>query len=272
MSLAIFGIDNSGLSLGITFAILALVAIWIALVVFTFSDAKRRISDPFLIGCATAASLFPFVGTVVYTILRPPEYLDDIRERETEMKAAETRVRHLNANSCRKCGFPAEPDFIRCPACRTRLREPCPSCSRPVGLKWRVCAYCEHTLIESKRPSSSGRTTSRSTSKSAPSERGSGSSASPKTVRPTRKAPTAKVASKEPTAAKPRRRSSSPETDANAEAPVRKQRAPRAGKPGESTGRETSSGRQRLVVSDEDLSGETINGGQSEPTGKTEDA
>mgnify|MGYP006197172745 CR=1 FL=1 len=32
--------------------------------------------------CATAASLFPFVGTIVYLIVRPPEYLDDVRERE----------------------------------------------------------------------------------------------------------------------------------------------------------------------------------------------
>ena len=28
------------------------------------------------------ALVFPFVGALVYTILRPPEYLDDVRERE----------------------------------------------------------------------------------------------------------------------------------------------------------------------------------------------
>ncbi len=157
MPLAIFGIDNTGINLGITFLILALVAIWIALIVFTFSDARRRISDPFLIGCATAASFFPYVGTIVYTILRPPEFLDDVNERETEMKSSETRLRHLDAHSCRKCGFPTEADFVRCPACRTRLKEACPSCDRPVGLKWKVCPYCEHTLIESKRSKSGAR-------------------------------------------------------------------------------------------------------------------
>jgi len=157
MPLAIFGIDNTGINLGVTFLILALIAIWIALIVFTFSDARRRISDPFLIGCATAASFFPYVGTIVYTILRPPEFLDDVNERETEMKSSETRLRHLNAHSCRKCGFPTEADFVRCPACRTRLKEACPSCDRPVGLKWKVCPYCEHTLIESKRSRSSSK-------------------------------------------------------------------------------------------------------------------
>jgi hypothetical protein len=152
MPLAIFGIENTALSLAVTLAILILVAIWIALVVFTFTDSRRRIADPFLVGCATAASFFPFVGTIVYTILRPPEFLEDVRERETEVKADETRLRHLEFNSCHKCGFPAQTDFVRCPACRTRLKQPCESCSRPVGIKWKVCPYCEHTRIEAFLP------------------------------------------------------------------------------------------------------------------------
>ena len=58
-------------------------------------DVRRRPPahrDPMLVGCATAASLFPFVGTIVYMIVRPPEYLDDVRERELEMQAAEARL------------------------------------------------------------------------------------------------------------------------------------------------------------------------------------
>ncbi|MDQ2622213.1 MAG: zinc ribbon domain-containing protein, partial [Actinomycetota bacterium] len=70
MPLAIFGIENTALNLVVTILILVLVAVWLSIIVFTFSDARRRISDPFLVGCATASSLFPFVGTIVYTILR----------------------------------------------------------------------------------------------------------------------------------------------------------------------------------------------------------
>jgi hypothetical protein len=166
MPLAIFGIDNTALNLAVTLVILMLVAIWIALIVFTFTDARRRIADPFLVGCATAASFFPFVGTLVYSILRPPEFLDDIRERETEINESEVRLRHLKHNSCHKCGSPVESDFIRCPACRTRLKEPCPSCSKPVGLNWKVCPYCETTLIAPKRSSRSGSSSKRSKSES----------------------------------------------------------------------------------------------------------
>ncbi len=174
MPLAIFGIGNTALNLVVTILILVLVAIWLALIVFTFTDARRRISDPFLVGCATAASLFPFIGTLVYSILRPPELLEDVRERETEIRESEIRLRHLEHNSCHKCGAPTESDFLRCPSCRTRLKQPCPQCSRPVGLDWKLCPYCEKTLIAPRRSSRSGsrgggRTASgsRSTSRSA---------------------------------------------------------------------------------------------------------
>ncbi|MGK2956032.1 MAG: zinc ribbon domain-containing protein [Solirubrobacterales bacterium] len=155
MPLAIFGIENTAMNLAATLAILTLVAIWLALIVYTFTDARRRIADPFLIGCATAASLFPFVGTMVYTILRPPEFLEDVRERETEVRAAEVRLRHLEGHSCHKCGFPTEADFMRCPSCRTRLKDECPTCSKPVGLDWKLCPYCETQLVAPKRSSRS---------------------------------------------------------------------------------------------------------------------
>src|SRR5438034_577141 len=89
--LAYFGIESSGLNLVVDLLILFLVVLYLSLVYWTYTDARRRIVDPMLIGCATAASLFPFVGTVVYMVLRPPEYLEDVRERALEMHAAEAR-------------------------------------------------------------------------------------------------------------------------------------------------------------------------------------
>jgi len=54
--------------------------LWLALVFWTYKDAKRRIDDPVLVGVSIVTALvFPFVGALVYTILRPPEYLDDGR-------------------------------------------------------------------------------------------------------------------------------------------------------------------------------------------------
>src|SRR5262245_20120038 len=152
MSLAIFGITNSGLNLAATLFLLMLVVLWLALIVYTYLDARRRISDPFLVACATVASFFPFIGTAVYAIVRPPEYLEDAHERELEIKAAELRVRQLREQSCPHCEFPVERNYMRCPNCQKRLKDPCPSCGKPVDPRWGLCPYCETNLGGGERP------------------------------------------------------------------------------------------------------------------------
>jgi hypothetical protein len=148
MALAIFGINNGGLNLVVNLLVLMLVVVWLALIVYTYLDARRRISDPFLVGCATLASFIPYLGTVIYAIVRPPEFLEDAHERELEIEAAELRVRQLKEASCPGCGFPVERDYLRCPQCQKRLKEPCPGCGKPVDRRWALCPYCETALRE----------------------------------------------------------------------------------------------------------------------------
>jgi hypothetical protein len=140
---ALFGIDSSGLNLAVNLVLLCLAVIWVALVYWTYADARRRITDPMLVGCATAASLFPFVGTMVYLIVRPPEYLEDVRERELEMQAAEARLHEHGLHLCPHCDYEVEKDFLRCPSCLRKLKDACRSCGRPLDPLWKVCPYCE---------------------------------------------------------------------------------------------------------------------------------
>jgi Double zinc ribbon len=140
---AYFGIESSGLNLVIDLLILFVVVVYLSLIYWTYADARRRILDPMLVGCATAASLFPFVGTIVYMILRPPEYLEDVRERELEMHAAEARLHELDHALCPYCDYRIERDFICCPSCLRKLKERCVSCSRPLDQAWTICPYCE---------------------------------------------------------------------------------------------------------------------------------
>jgi len=146
MALAIFGITNSALNLVATLFVLMLVVLWLALIVYTYLDARRRISDPFLVACATVASFFPYIGTAVYAIVRPPEFLEDAHERELEIKAAELKVRQLREQTCPNCEYPVERNYLRCPNCQRRLKDPCPTCSKPVDPRWGLCPYCETAL------------------------------------------------------------------------------------------------------------------------------
>ena len=143
--LAIFGIHNDALNRVVSLLILFLVVIWLALIYWTYSDAKRRIGDPMLVGCATLCSLFPFLGTIVYLIVRPPEYLEDARERELEIAAAEARLAELE-QGCPYCGFRVEDTFLRCPSCLRRLKEPCQTCGKPLDPLWKICPYCESEI------------------------------------------------------------------------------------------------------------------------------
>jgi hypothetical protein len=154
MVIALFGITDSSLNLVVNLLILVLVVIWIALVWWTNADARRRIDDPVLVATATATSLFPFIGTIIYTILRPPEYLADARERELETKAAELRLRRLTETSCARCEHPIELSWLRCPECQHRLKDPCRSCGRPVDPRWSVCPYCEASVGGAPKPES----------------------------------------------------------------------------------------------------------------------
>jgi hypothetical protein len=141
--IAIFGINSDGLDLAVRLLILFMVVVWLALIYWTYADARRRLDDPMLIACSTAASLFPFVGTIVYMIVRPPEYLDDVRERELEIQAAEARLHQLHYLLCPHCDHEVERDFLRCPNCMRKLKDPCVSCGKPLDPAWPICPYCE---------------------------------------------------------------------------------------------------------------------------------
>ena len=142
-TLGVFGINNSNVNTAVSVALLILAVLYLALVFWTFADARRRIDDPLLVFCATACSLFPFVGTIVYLIVRPPEFLDDVRLRELEMTAAEARLASLDYQLCPHCDYEIQADYLRCPSCMRKLKERCYSCGKPIDPAWRMCPFCE---------------------------------------------------------------------------------------------------------------------------------
>jgi RNA polymerase subunit RPABC4/transcription elongation factor Spt4 len=172
-ALAIFSIKNSSLNTAASVALLILGVLYLALIFWTFADARRRIDDPLLVVCATLASFFPFVGTIVYLIVRPPEFLDDVRLRELEMTAAEARLANLDYQLCPHCDYEVKADYLRCPSCMRKLKERCYSCSKPIDPAWRICPFCE-AETNAPAPSSARRrrrqTTDQSTVAAEPAE------------------------------------------------------------------------------------------------------
>ena len=116
---------------------------WLAVGYWVFKDAKRRIEDPWLVAMATILGLVPpFVGALIYMLFRPPEYLDDVRERELEIKAMEGQLAESDLR-CPVCRAAVRESFLVCPVCTTKLKQACPSCKAPLEALWQVCPYCE---------------------------------------------------------------------------------------------------------------------------------
>jgi predicted amidophosphoribosyltransferase len=93
----------------------------------------------------------PFVGAFIYMLFRPPEYLEDVRERQLEIKAMEESLGRGRHQSCPVCRADIDETFLVCPVCTTRLRQACVNCKAPLEPLWQVCPYCE-TPIETTVP------------------------------------------------------------------------------------------------------------------------
>jgi RNA polymerase subunit RPABC4/transcription elongation factor Spt4 len=127
---------------------------WLASAYWTVKDARRRIDDSWLLVIAALVGLVPYLGPLVYMLFRPPEYLEDVRERELEIRAMEDRLSRRGL-VCPVCRSDVDPSFLVCPICTTKLRQACVNCRAPLEALWQVCPYCE-APIES--PGSSART------------------------------------------------------------------------------------------------------------------
>jgi hypothetical protein len=122
--------------------LLLVVVAWLGLAFRVHRDARRRIDDGRLVGLATVTALaLPFVGALLYLLFRPPETLADAHAREIETQALRERLRGPGAH-CPVCRTDVDDDYLVCPVCTTKLREPCPTCDAALDPLWQACPYC----------------------------------------------------------------------------------------------------------------------------------
>ena len=125
------------------------VVFWLATVFWIYKDSRRRLEDPWLIGVSVMLGVIvPFLGVFVYMLFRPPEYLEDVRERELEIKAMEDRLSSKRDLHCPVCRSEVDSTFLVCPICTTKLKQACVNCKQPLEALWQVCPFCE-TPVES---------------------------------------------------------------------------------------------------------------------------
>ena len=132
-------LESPILGIATQLVLLLFIILWIALVYWTYADARRR--GALSIFWGIVAVIFPYVGTLIYLIVRPPEYLAESRERELELAVLERELRE-NIHLCPNCRNLVERDYIICPVCNWELKKPCANCERPLNMEWETCPYC----------------------------------------------------------------------------------------------------------------------------------
>lgn len=119
-------------------------AFWVALAFFVVRDAQRRSTSPIFVIFAGLLGFFPpFLGALIYRIIRPPHTLEEERSFALEEQALREATAEVpGARPCPTCGRENEPDFVICPYCRTQFARHCGGCGRILRLGWAVCPYC----------------------------------------------------------------------------------------------------------------------------------
>ena len=141
---SVFGdfFDSDTWTVARNLALFFVVVLWLATAYWVYKDARRRIEDPWLVAMAGLLGLVPpFLGPILYLFFRPPEYLEDVRERELEIRAFEARLAQTELR-CPVCRGHVEPSYLVCPICTTRLRQACAGCGAALEAIWQVCPHC----------------------------------------------------------------------------------------------------------------------------------
>ena len=125
-----------------------LAAFWLSLVIWAVRDMRSRSRDPFAsLLAGLVVLLLPFVGILIYWVLRPPQTLTELYERALEEEALLQEIEERP--SCPGCSRSVQKGWIVCPHCHTRLRKQCPDCDELMELQWNLCPFCGNQHVDS---------------------------------------------------------------------------------------------------------------------------
>lgn len=118
-----------------------LLALYFSSIVWAYRDITGRTRDIFSITLGLGlVILVPFAGLVLYSVLKPKETLSEAYERALEEEYLLQDIE--DTELCPSCKRRVQGDYLFCPHCRTKLRDECENCGRPISVRWAACPYC----------------------------------------------------------------------------------------------------------------------------------
>ena len=123
------------------YVVLAALAVWVALVLWSWHDMGSRSRSAALRFLATLlVALLNVPGLFIYLLLRPRQTLAEAYERSLEEEVLLQGIEDKPV--CPSCKARTRADWQLCPACHTRLRNPCIRCGAALESGWERCPLC----------------------------------------------------------------------------------------------------------------------------------
>ncbi|HVH52109.1 MAG TPA: zinc ribbon domain-containing protein [Gaiellaceae bacterium] len=133
---------HSALHIAANLTVFLAVVFCLGLAYWMYRDASRRLTDPWLVGSAGLLGVaVPYLGALIYLLVRPPETLAEAHARDLEVQALSQRLNRRDEH-CPVCHAETEPKYLVCPVCTTQLRQACRGCEAALDPLWQVCPYC----------------------------------------------------------------------------------------------------------------------------------
>lgn len=124
---------------GFLFAFYIIISSLLALKVYR--DANRRFNDKLLVLIITVIVFgLNIIGYLLYSILKPKEYIHDQHMQHMENYFLEYETRGIG--KCKICKHVYFPEHTYCVNCGNLVRTKCSSCANIIELDWKVCPYC----------------------------------------------------------------------------------------------------------------------------------
>jgi RNA polymerase subunit RPABC4/transcription elongation factor Spt4 len=124
--------------------------LWLALAFSVIRDARHRPMSLVMFALAVLLAFVPpFLGALVYFVLRPPHTIEEERAMEMEERVLFDPGDNGTAPTrpCPHCGREIERAFIICPYCRTQFARRCANCEHTLRLGWMICPYCATEVV-----------------------------------------------------------------------------------------------------------------------------
>jgi len=135
------GIDQNLILILVVYVGVVFVALWLAMVVWSYRDMKARSRDSLAqLLVATLVLILNVPGLFIYILMRPRETLSEAYERSLEEEALLQEIEEKP--TCPGCGQRVQNEWQVCPSCHTRLKKVCLNCRHLLDLSWTLCPHC----------------------------------------------------------------------------------------------------------------------------------